>query len=74
MFLTAVWTLILMAPIHCRGIDVMFNFADEELNQSTYFIYNWAEHIFIFFVQFWNTKKQQQKTIQQSKETPKVCI
>ncbi len=45
MFLSAVWTLILTAPIHCRGsigeystvCDIMLHFSkpDEETNSST---------------------------------------
>ncbi len=42
LFLSAVWTLILMAPIHCRGFtgegDVMLNFSKSVMTKKqTYF-------------------------------------
>ncbi len=54
MFLSAVWTLILMAPIHCRGSDVMLNFSKSVLmKKQTRLYFEWPEGKFSAHLNFW---------------------
>ncbi len=53
MFLSAVWTLILTAPIHCRGStgeQVMLNFSKSDvMKKQTHLHFRWPEGEYIFF-------------------------
>ncbi len=54
MFLSAVWTLVLMAPIHCRGSigeQVMLNFSKSVLMQQTNSFTSWMACRWVSFQQ-----------------------
>ncbi len=64
MFLSAVWTLILTAPIHCRGSigDAMLHFSksDEETNSSRSWMAWGGAHFKQMFIFGWTTPLRKQ--------------